>query len=151
MTMRFNYLMVNMPHAVASLRGRRQRPRPIIGVTLTGPHGVLVRDARLDTGADDTVFPESCAQRIGITPSGAPTGQAGTALRATAQLWYAPVTLRIADHQEQRVWQAWVGFTSAPLNMPLLGFAGFLEYFDTLFLGAREAVELTVNASYTGT
>jgi hypothetical protein len=59
--------------------------------------------------------------------------------------------LRVADNQEQREWQAWVAFTSAPLHMPLLGIAGFLEYFDAGLFGAQEAVELTVNANYQGT
>src|SRR5262245_12752791 len=110
MTMRFNYLRVRMSHPIVPLGGRRERPRPIIGVTLIGPGGTLFRDARLDSGADDTVFPEAFAHLIGVTPGGAPTGQAGTALQATARLWYAQVRLRIADHQEQREWPAWVAF-----------------------------------------
>jgi hypothetical protein len=44
-----------------------------------------------------------------------------------------------------------VGFTSARLRFPSLGFAGFLQYFDALFRGDREEVELTVNSLYRGT
>jgi hypothetical protein len=64
---------------------------------------------------------------------------------------YAEVTLRIADNQEQREWKAWVGFTAARLRQPLLGYAGFLQYFTATFHGDREEVELTVNPTYPGT
>ena len=43
---------------------------------------------------------------------------------------------------------AWVGFTSAPIRHPLLGFAGFLQYFTATFHGDREEVELAVNGTY---
>jgi hypothetical protein len=61
------------------------------------------------------------------------------------------VTLRIATAQEQREWQAWVGFTSGKLRRPILGFAGCLQYFTSTFLGDREEVELSVNRLYSGT
>ena len=44
----------------------------------------------------------------------------------------------------------WVGFTSAPLRQPLLGYAGFLQFFTATFHGDREEVELAVNAAYPG-
>ena len=62
----------------------------------------------------------------------------------------AQVTLRIADNNEQREWRAWVAFTSATMRQPLLGFAGFLQYFTAAFHGDREEVELTVNGLYPG-
>ena len=34
---------------------------------------------------------------------------------------------------------------------PLIGFAGFLQFFTATFHGDREQVELTVNALYPGT
>jgi hypothetical protein len=61
------------------------------------------------------------------------------------------VTLRVADNQEWREWQAWVGFTSTKLRHPLLGFAGFLQYFTATLHGDREELELTVNSLYAGT
>lgn len=66
-------------------------------------------------------------------------------------LRFAQVTLRIADNKERREWQAWVGFTTAPLPHSLLGYAGFLQYFTATFHGDREEVELTVNGLYSGT
>jgi hypothetical protein len=70
---------------------------------------------------------------------------------ANVPLRYAEVTLRITDGQEHREWQAWVGFTASRLRRPLLGFAGFLQFFESNFQGDLEQVELTVNRLYPGT
>ena len=110
-----------------------------------------MRDGILDTAADDTVFPELVARVIGVDLTNAPVGRGSGAAASPVPLRYAVVTLRIASPQEWREWRAWVGFTAAPLFRPLLGFAGFLQFFDALFRGAREEVELTVNANYSGT
>jgi hypothetical protein len=61
------------------------------------------------------------------------------------------VILRLADGQERREWRALVGFTAAKFRYPMLGFAGCLQFFDALFRGAREEVELTINSLYPGT
>jgi hypothetical protein len=37
------------------------------------------------------------------------------------------------------------------MQQPILGFAGFLQYFTATFIGDREEVELTVNSLYPGT
>jgi hypothetical protein len=66
-------------------------------------------------------------------------------------LRFAEVTLRLTDGHEFREWRGWVGFTSTPLDRPLLGFAGFVEYFSAHFHGDREEVELSVNSLYPGT
>ena len=63
---------------------------------------------------------------------------------------YAAVELRLTDGREFRRWPAWVGFTAARLNQPLLGFAGCLQFFGAYFRGDREEVELEVNALYPG-
>jgi hypothetical protein len=62
----------------------------------------------------------------------------------------AEVTLRVADSKERREWKAWVAFSPVPLRQPLLGFAGFLQYFTATFHGDREEVELAVNSLYPG-
>jgi hypothetical protein len=108
-------------------------------------------DCNLDTGADDTVFSERLAARIGVDLSNAPVGQATTATLTNAPVRYAQVTLRLTDGKEQRQWPAWVGFTPAKLQSPLLGFAGFLQFFTATFRGDREEVELTINSLYPGT
>jgi hypothetical protein len=149
--MRFFYKRVNMGHPLVPLNGRSVRPRPLIPITLIGPAGAWTDEGLLDTGADDTIFPAAIAQRIGIDLSNAPgTSGAGVGMGAVL-LCYAQVTLRVADNREQHEWVGWVGFTPAQLRHPLLGFAGFLQYFTASFLGDREEVELTVNSLYPGT
>ncbi|HEY7315101.1 MAG TPA: hypothetical protein VH643_37490 [Gemmataceae bacterium] len=69
----------------------------------------------------------------------------------TLPLRYAQVRLRITDGKEQREWPAWVSFTPAKLQLPLLGFAGFLQFFTATFQGDYEQVELAVNNLYPGT
>jgi hypothetical protein len=68
-----------------------------------------------------------------------------------APVRYAQVSLRVTDGRERREWAAWAGFTPAKLLSPLLGFAGFLQFFTATFHGDREQVELTVNSLYPGT
>ena len=63
---------------------------------------------------------------------------------------YAQVTLRLTDGHEFREWLAWIGFTTATLRQPLLGFAGCLQFFDANFRGSREEVELASNSAYPG-
>ena len=90
------------------------------------------------------------AGQIGIDLSSAPVGAASGIGLSAALLRYAEVTLRIANGGERREWRAMVGFTSAPLKRPLLGFAGFLQFFTATFHGDREKVELAVNSLYPG-
>jgi hypothetical protein len=105
----------------------------------------------LDTGSDDAVFPDTLARRIGLDLDGAPQGEAAGVGSGALPLRFAEVRLRLAGAGELREWRALVGFTSGPLNRPLLGFAGFLQFFTATFHGDREEVELAVNAQYPGT
>jgi len=150
-SLRFPYRRFSVGRPLAWLGGRTERPRPVILVSVIGPQDTHVDFALLDTGADDTVFPESVAAKLGINLTNAPTGSGGGVGLQGFVIRYAEVTLRISDNQEQRAWKGWVGFTSAPLRQPLLGYAGFLEYFTATFFGDRQEVELTVNATYPGT
>jgi hypothetical protein len=151
MSLVFPYHRFPVRQPLVSLGGRRERPRPVITVTLIGPAGTRVTAGLLDTGADDTIFPERFASDIGIDLTNAPTASgAGTGLHPLT-LRYASITLRIADKNEQREWSALVGFTSTPLRQPLLGYAGFLQFFTATFYGDREEAELTINALYPGT
>jgi hypothetical protein len=151
MSLRFPYQHFPVHHPRPSLGGQTQRPRPVIVVSLLGPQGIFCERALLDTGADDTVFPESVAAKIGVDLTTAPTGSGGGVGLLGFTIRYAEVAFRVTDGQEQREWKAWVGFTSAPLRRPLLGYAGFLNFFDATFFGQRQEVELTVNSAYSGT
>lgn len=151
MALLFPYKPLRTPKPVVSLNGRTSRPKPVVTITLIGPSGTLVEPALLDPAADDTVFPESMAQRIGLDLTQAPEGEAAGVGGIPIRLRYAEVTLRLATNTERREWRAWVAFTAAKLNRPLLGFAGCLQFFSALFLGEQERVELTVNGLYPGT
>ncbi len=152
MSLVFPYDKLPTLNPIWPLYGRLERSRPTIIVAIVGPRGTVVRKALVDTGADDTVFPDFVATRLGVDLSQAPIGAAaGVGPTATAILRYAELTLRISDGKEYREWQARIGFTATPLQRPLLGFAGFLQFFDATFHGDREFLELTVNASYRGT
>ncbi len=150
MSLLFPYRLGRSPRPVISLGGRQQRPRPLVDVALVGPATTLVRQALLDTGADDTVFPETDAHNAGIDLSSAPRYTVAGVGGPPHVIAYAPVTLRLTDGKEYREWPALVGFTSARMTYALLGFAGCLQYFDALFRGEREEVELTVNGLYPG-
>lgn len=127
-----------------------QRPRPIIDVALVGPITTVSQQSLLDTGADDTVFPLQTASRAGIDLAGAPTHTSAGVGGPPYTVSYAQVTLRITDGKEFREWPAWVGFTSAVMKRPLMGYAGFLQFFTATFHGDGKQVELAVNGDYPG-
>ncbi len=151
MTLRFRYQQNRVNRPVVPLGGRWVRPCPVIPVALLGPTGTWATDALLDTGADDTIFPEAVARLIGIDLTNTPIGSAMGAGATNVPLRYSQVVLRITDGREFREWTAWLGFTSAPLTYPVLGFAGCLQFCTATFHGDREEVELAVNSLYPGT
>jgi hypothetical protein len=151
MSLFFPYKVVPVNHSVVPLGGRWSRPRPLIIVSVIGPSNTFPMEGLLDTGADDTVFPERLAALVGIDLTNAPVGHLTTATLTNAPVRYAQVSLRVTDGKERREWPAWIGFTPAKLLSPLLGFAGFLQFFTATFRGDREQVELTVNSLYPGT
>ena len=151
MTIYYRYTRYPRPQPIVSLNGRTERPKPVIGVALLSGQKTVARDCLLDTGADDTIFPEDVAAQLGIDLSNAPSGTASGVGLVPSIVRYAKVTFRITDGHEQREWEGWVGFTSARLHRPLLGHAGFLQFFDATFRGDAEIVELTPNSSYAGT
>jgi hypothetical protein len=151
MSLNFPYTTFPTSQPIWTLHGRQDRPRPVIFVAVIGPSGTAVEKGLLDSGADDSVFPDLVALDIGIDLSHAPTGGAsGVGPMSAVVVRYAEVVLRISDGREHREWPARVGFTSAALHRPLLGFAGFLQYFTVAFHGDREQVELTINGAYPG-
>lgn len=149
--MRFAYLDVPYAHPIVPLRGRRSRPRTVIPVRLEGPAGTLPLDAFLDTGADDTVFPDRVAAALGIDLSAAGIGLSRGVGGQQIAIRYTTVKIRLTDYHETRDWEAIVGFAPLGNSLPMLGFAGCLEYFTATFHGDREEVELTVTPLYPGT
>jgi hypothetical protein len=153
MSMRFPYRSIKLQKAAWTLRGRADRPYPLLTLAVVGPSGGFSVPQRglLDTGCDDTAFPLGLAAQIGVDLTNAPTGGALGVGGGAALLRYAEVVLRLSDGREHREWITRVGFTSAPLRNPLFGFAGFLQFFTACFHGDREEVELAINGLYQGT
>ena len=134
-----------------TLDGLPYRPKPIIPITLVGPTGTTCVDALVDPGADETLFDANDALAVGLDLRQARRGTTTGVGGVIVSVRYLQVTLRLATSQEQHEWQAWVGFTIAPLPRPLLGYAGFLRFFTATFHGEKEEVELAVNGLYAGT
>jgi len=110
-----------------------------------------VRDGLLDSGADETIMDPSAAPLIGVDLSQAHEREVNLVGRGRIHCRYALVKLRITDGiGETYEWDTLVGFTPFPILRSLLGFAGFLPYFDTTFRGADEEAELVPNAAFSG-
>src|SRR5438067_13846817 len=148
MAFRFPFISIPSSRPVPSLSGRMARPRPIIPITILNAATLNGRHYRaaLDTGADDTVFHENTARLLGIDLSTAIVGQAQGTTGTRVRLRYADVFLQLAGGGIVVEWRATVAFAPKAATDPLLGFAGFLQYFDTTFFGELEEVELIPNA-----
>jgi hypothetical protein len=136
-----------------SLRGALIRYRPIMAVRVSGPGGAWIVDSLLDSGSDDTIFPEWIAPMVGIDLNLAAALDIHLAGRGKPiRCRYHVATLRITDgKQETLQWGTMIGFVAVPLKCPLLGHAGFLEYFDVTFQGADHFVDLSANWAFPGT
>jgi hypothetical protein len=99
-----------------------------------------------------TVFEDKIAALIGVDLSHAEERDLGIVERPQpVRCRYAPVPLRITDGLlETYEWTAVVGFVATRLRLALLGYAGFLQYFDAEFRGADREVLLTPNRSFPG-
>jgi hypothetical protein len=149
--MRFPYKITRVGRPALTLGGRWVRPQPLIHVGAVGPAGTLAVLGILDTVADETVFPDYVAAKLGVDLTGAPIGSSSGVGGVPVPLRFAQIKLRLAGGGEFWEWPAWVGFTSLPLRYPMLGFAGFLQFFTAAFHGDLEEVELTANRLYVGT
>lgn len=139
------------PQPQPTLGGSALRPRPILPIRIYGQGNSALRDGILDTGADDTVFPERIAAFLGIDLTQSPQRTMNLAGRGLLHCRFAPVRLRITDgFSETYEWTAVVAFVPVALHYPLLGFAGFLQFFDAHFKGADREVILTPNRDFPG-
>ena len=148
--MKIAYLAGRAKTPQPSLGGGLVRYRPIVAVRVAGPTGSWILDGLLDPGSDDTIFPEWIAPMIGVDLSVADDHNLHLAGRGKPiRCRYTSAKLRITDgKQETYEWDAVVGFVAVPLRCPLLGHAGFLQYFDVTFQGADRAAILAPNASF---
>ncbi len=63
---------------------------------------------------------------------------------------YASVEFSFTDGRDAFQWTALAGFVSSRLRYPLLGYAGFLQFFNANFRGADREVTLTANRHFSG-
>lgn len=93
----------------------------------------------------------SVASLIGVDLSQAPEREINLIGRGRIRCRYTSVQLQISDGvAETYEWDAVVGFAPFPVLRGLLGFAGFLQFFNADFRGADKEVALLPNASFTG-
>jgi hypothetical protein len=145
------YTPCSVRSGIPALSGAVIVPRPILAVNIVGPSGSRLRDGLLDTGADETIFDPSLAVLVGVDLSQAVEREIHLVGRGLIRCRYAVVKLRITDGvSETYEWDAMVGFAPFRLLRSLLGFGGFLQYFDANFRGADEEVILFPNAAFSG-
>ncbi len=148
MEFQFLFSLIAIPRPAVSLQGRRVRPRPIVPFTVVNSQTGVSRSYRglLDTGADDTVFQDETALALGIDLTNAPTGTAQGVTGQTVTVRFADVLLQLTnDDGDILEWRATVAFAPKRGTHPLLGFAGFLQFFNANFSGEFEEVTLTPN------
>jgi hypothetical protein len=135
-----------------SLGGAMLRHGPIMAIRISGPAGTWILDGLLDSGSHDTIFPEWIAPMIGVNLAAAIQHDIHFAGRSKPiPCRYASAKLRIADGvQEAYEWDAIIGFVAVPMKCPLLGHAGFLQFFDVTLHGADHVADLSPNWSFSG-
>jgi hypothetical protein len=149
MIIRYSPCPVRTP--VPALGGAMIVPRPILAIRITGPSGSRLRDGLLDTGADETILDPSVAPLIGVDLNKALEREVNLVGRGRIPYRYASVQLRITNGvAETYEWDTLVGFAPFPVLRGLMGFAGFLQFFDACFRGANQEVALVPNALFSG-
>ncbi len=136
MSLHFPYL----PQPISGLAppslppGTTHRFRPYLPIrvrSLQTGKSQLIQRAVLDTGADDTVFPENFVTNLGITLLSDLGPVSRIRWRGTPYpIRFAEVELQLTDKVTVYSWRAIVGFTTPAIPYPLLGQAGFLQYFN---------------------
>ena len=123
--------------------------RPEIPVTVIGSRGRATYSALVDTGADNVVFPRSVADELGIELHPSERCQATGFGGGTVSLLSGQATLEIGDAQERLRWTTRVLFNDCEPEQDeivLLGYLGFLEFFQANFDGPKGWLELTPSA-----
>lgn len=147
---KFPYLALPTSRPISSLAGANVRFRPIIPVRILGPAGSWTGDCSVDCGTDDTIFPRRLATKLGIDLTGAEQVHARPIGSIAVPYLYAKTSIRLTDGVDVCEWEAIVGFVDVPLRWPILGHAGFLQYFDVNLFGAKREVELMPNVDLSG-
>lgn len=131
--------------------GSRFHWRPLIPVKVRTSSGVVLHYHRalLDSGSQDTLLPLDAAIFAGISLF--PDAGHIVRWRGTAYpLRFGRVEFQIEEAGMECRWSATIAFAAMLMPYPILGVAGFLEYFDTNFRGADHLLELFPNRNFPG-
>jgi hypothetical protein len=122
---------------------RQNLDRPIIAITIHGPHGLsLQTDALIDTGSDITLFSSDVAHRLKIDLTGIASLPVMTAVGPVATYQPFDLTLEIRRPPDVLLWTARVGFLPRPMSLAILGTKGFFEFFDLNYSHSHRRVEI---------
>lgn len=122
---------------------RQNVDRPIIAVTIHGPHCLsLQTDALIDTGSDVTLFSIDVAHRLKIDLTGIPSLPVMTAVGPVATYQPFELTLEIRRPPDIIRWTGRAGFLPRPMSLGILGTKGFFEFFDLNYSASRRRVEI---------
>ncbi len=116
-----------------SLRGQQFRPRPYVPIGLKQLDGTFdYTDYLLDTGSDDIILPLKCARELKIRFHKSEVFIHSLADMSRMSVGYGDVEFRLAISPFHYVqWRTSVGF--APVERPVFGWAGGLEFFHVSF------------------
>jgi len=144
--MRFSYASYEVDPSPTNPRGILYRPE--VTISVGGPRRSETIQALVDTGSDETVFPASLAKSIGVELDYDAAGQASAVGGHEVRLVPGAVTLELFQNDERHRWQTTVAFleTDEPKDeVALLGYAGFLEFFQATFDSKSHFVTLVSN------
>ncbi|MDZ4659588.1 MAG: hypothetical protein SH868_18610 [Bythopirellula sp.] len=144
--MRFRYASYEIEPSPTVPEGIVYRPEAIILVG--GPSGTESIQALLDTGSDETVFPASLAKLLGVELNYGAMSKASAVGGHEVRLVPGQVTLELSQGDESYRWRSTVAFleTDEPEDeVALLGYAGFLEFFQATFDSETYEVTLLAN------
>ncbi len=120
--------------------------RPEIPVHLIGETGDLYLMGLLDTGADGVVVSRAVAQDIGIPLADGPSWSLGGLGNHRHEAMLGHVDVELLEGSESVCWRMPVGVINVDdpeqNYLVLLGWTGFLEYFDLTFFSQKHCVEL---------
>ena len=122
--------------------------RPEIPVTVVGSRGRVTYSALVDTGADNVVFPRSVADQLGIDLNPSRRSEAIGFGGGSVALLSSTATLEIANPTALFRWSSQALFSDCQPqddDVILLGYFGFLEFFQANFDGLRGWLELIPN------
>ena len=147
----FPYASYEVSRSTTIPGGVVYRPEVVIHVS-SGSRSLAIQ-ALVDTGSDETVLPISLAAILQIhlddSLANAAAGVGGHEVR----LIPGQVDLMLADGTENFRWKSTVSFLETydpDVEVALLGFAGFLQYFTVSFDSEVLCVSLSPNSKFPG-